>query len=881
MNSAGMMHLRVGPSTIAGLVGDQAAECGDRTAIMAAGMAPLDYSGVAALVGRTRAALREFGIGSGDIVALALPNGPEMATGFLALASAAICAPLNPLLREKNHLEYLGDLRAKAVLAGDGMEEVELAAGQLGIPVLKVIPERRLGAGCFTVRPASRGFDCSPAQPEDPVSEDIALILPTSGTTSKPKLVPLSHRNLCASARNIGVTLGLGPSDRCLNMMPLFHIHGLIAALLSTCASGGSIICTQGFSASHFPSWLAEFEPTWYSAVPTIHQSVLGCADRIRDFRSLRFVRSSSASLPPKVMADLEELFDSPVIEAYGMTEAAHQMASNPLGRQKPGKVGLPAGPEIMVVDESGRTLPTGSTGEIVIRGENVTRGYLHNDAANLEAFRDGWFRTGDQGFFDEDGYLCLTGRTKELINRGGEKIAPREIEEALLEHPAVSQAVSFSIPHPTLGEDVAAAVVLKPGCSTDQDELGRFAAQRLSHFKVPRIIRFVPEIPKGPTGKLQRIGLAETLGIRATENERREFIPPAGPLEEQIAEIWRETLKLESIGAGDDFFLLGGDSLLAVEVVTRVSARIVDIQHVSIYENPRLRDFAHAVQSELEDPKQIDSSSIVPIRVTGDRPPLFCLPGHENKFGIFCRLARFLGTDQPVYGLSYPGLSSEKDHYRLNELADDLISRMREIRPHGPFRLFGHCFGGYIAFEMARRLGSPEVEFLFLMDSYLPAPLKHPACPTGGGHRLEFHLRALEERRGLQKPAYLAARLRATLDEILIRGGNVIYTFFARRGRPIPAFLRRRDIASRFTVGEYRPAAYDGDVRLIRMEDQRSEAGLMGWEGWLRGETKLLRVPFDESGIHSNESVAIIGPRIAAILESGIDNEENHEPSI
>ncbi len=872
MSSAEMIHPQIEPSTIHGLVGDQAIALGEAPAILAAGQSPFSYSEVGKLVERTRAALREFGIGAKDIVALALPNGPEMATGFLALASAAICAPLNPLLRKKNHLDYLGDLRAKAVLAGNGMEEVELAAGQLGIPVLKVIPEQHLGAGCFAVRPPSRGFDRSTVRPEEPGIEDIALILPTSGTTSKPKLVPLSHRNLCASARNIGATLELGPSDKCLNMMPLFLIHGLVAALLSTHVSGGSIICTQGFSASHLPSWLAEFEPTWYSAVPTIHQSVLGIADRIRDSRSLRFVRSSSASLPPKVMADLEKLFESPVIEAYGMTEAAHQMASNPLSRQKPGKVGLPAGPEVMVVDDHGEPLPPGSTGEIVIRGENVTRGYLHNDAANLEAFRDGWFRTGDQGFFDEDGYLCLTGRTKELINRGGEKIAPREIEEALLEHPAVSQAVSFSIPHPTLGEDVAAAVVLKPGCSTDQDELGRFAAQRLSYFKVPRIIRFLSEIPKGPTGKLQRIGLAEALGIRAIENDNREFIPPAGPLEEQIAEIWRETLKLESIGAGDDFFLLGGDSLLAVEVVTRVSARIVDIQHVSIYENPRLRDFARAVQNQLEDPKQIDSSSIVPIRVTGDRPPLFCLPGHENKFGIFCRLARYLGTDQPVYGLSYPGLSSDKDHYRLNELADDLISRMREIRPHGPYRIFGHCFGGYIAFEMARRLGSDgeEIECLFLMDSYLPVPLKHPACPTGAGRRMEFHLRTLGERRGLQKPAYLAARLRATLDEILIRGGNVIYTFFARRGRPIPAFLRRRDIASRFTVGEYRPAPFDGNVWLIRMEDQRSEAGLMGWEGWLRGETKLLRVPFNESGIHSDDSVAIFGPRIAAIIERG-----------
>jgi acyl-CoA synthetase (AMP-forming)/AMP-acid ligase II len=303
--------------------------------------------------------------------------------------------------------------------------------------------------------------------------------------------------------------------------MPLFHIHGLIGAVLSTIAAGGSVFCTPGFNALKFFGWLEESQPTWYSAVPTMHQAILARAERnqeILERRKLRFIRSSSASLPAPVMKELESVFGCPVIESYGMTEASHQMTSNPLppAARKPGSVGRAAGPEVAILSEDGKKLPPGETGEVVIKGPNVTSGYVANDSANAAAFTDGWFRTGDQGVFDTEGYLTITGRLKELINRGGEKVSPLEVDAVLLGHPAVAQAVTFALPHDKLGEEVGAAIVLREGAALTERELRDFAAERLADFKVPRRVLFLEEIPKGATGKLQRIGLAAKLGLGA-----------------------------------------------------------------------------------------------------------------------------------------------------------------------------------------------------------------------------------------------------------------------------------------------------------------------------------------------------------------------------
>jgi acyl-CoA synthetase (AMP-forming)/AMP-acid ligase II len=482
-------------------------------ALAAPGRPALTFGELRSFIARVHRQLAAKGIRAGDRVAIVLPNGPEMASSFLAVASGLSAAPLNPAYKDAEYEFYLSDLRPKLVLVEPNSESaVRAAAARLGIPVaeLRIAPDA--AAGAFTLW--DEEADCVPPKPDQE-----ALVLHTSGTTSRPKVVPLSQSNLFASANNIATTLKLTPEDHCLNVMPLFHIHGLMGVVLSSMSVGASVCCTPGFNALRFFGWARDENPTWYSAVPTMHQAILQRAERNPEAvaaMKLRFVRSSSASLPPPVFKALEDTFRCPVVEAYGMTEASHQMASNPLppGQRKPGFVGRAAGPEICILDKEGNPVPTGSVGEVCIRGANVTVGYENNPSANAASFVRGWFRTGDQGYLDADGYLKISGRIKEIINRGGEKVSPLEVDDVLLEHPSVRQAVTFAMPHKSLGEEVAAAIVLTEGASLTAAELQDFAASTLASYKVPRKIVILEEVPKGPTGKVQRIGLAKLLGL-------------------------------------------------------------------------------------------------------------------------------------------------------------------------------------------------------------------------------------------------------------------------------------------------------------------------------------------------------------------------------
>jgi acyl-CoA synthetase (AMP-forming)/AMP-acid ligase II len=490
-------------------------------AIGAPGRPWLTYGGLRALAGRTVDDLNAMGIGRGDRVALVLPNGPEAAAAFVAIACGATTAPLNPSYKADEFSFYLNDLGARALVIQTGMDSpARDAANALGLPIVELVPDLDGPAGGFTLT-APAGLAGSAARPGPAAAEDTALVLHTSGTTSRPKIVPLSQINITASACHIGATLALGPDDVCLNIMPLFHIHGLIAATLASLAAGGAVCCSPGFNAFRFFPWFSEVRPTWYTAVPTMHQTILDLAPRNRaaiEAGRLRFIRSSSSSLPGPVMTAMEAAFGVPVIESYGMTEASHQMASNPLPPRSrfPGCVGVAAGPEVAIMGEDGALVPSGELGEVVIRGRNVTAGYENNPTANAAAFTNGWFRTGDQGVIDADGYLRLTGRLKELINRGGEKVSPLEVDDVLMEHPEVAQCVTFAMPHAKLGEEVAAAVVLRQGASLKDTDLRDFCGTRLAGFKVPRKIVFLDKIPVGPTGKLRRIDLAERLGLSA-----------------------------------------------------------------------------------------------------------------------------------------------------------------------------------------------------------------------------------------------------------------------------------------------------------------------------------------------------------------------------
>ena len=473
-------------STISNLIDEQTKQRSDAPAIVRSSGEVLSFVALQRQLSIVKDVLNSGGIGRGDRVAMVLPNGPEMAVAFLGVAACAICAPLNLAYREDEFDFYLKDLKAKALLTiKDDPTPASEVARNIGVRIIEIETSNST-AGLFSL---SLDKNRQAISGDRVQSDDVALILHTSGTTSRPKMVLLTQSNLCESAYNVAKSLKLDEKDRCLNVMPLFHIHGLVAALLATLGSGGSVVCTSGFSEGRFFKWMNTLHPTWYTAVPTMHQSILNRAKKehaVVKRNPLRFIRSSSSALPPQVMEQLENCFGAPVIEAYGMTEAAHQMTSNPLppAIRKPRSVGIAAGPEVAVMGEDGTLLKPGQIGEIVIRGTNVTTGYENNPMANQDAFLKGWFRTGDQGKFDDDGYLFITGRIKELINRGGEKISPREVDEVLMDHPAVAQAVAFAVPHPSLGEDMAVAVTLREGYTTNETELRNLVANRLGKLQ-------------------------------------------------------------------------------------------------------------------------------------------------------------------------------------------------------------------------------------------------------------------------------------------------------------------------------------------------------------------------------------------------------------
>jgi oxalate---CoA ligase len=510
--------------TIAALLGRGA---GKAPAIGAPGQQALTYAQLKTLVHTSIQQLNALGIGRNSRIAMVLPNGPQTAAAFVALAAGTTTAPLNPAYRAEEFEFYLTDLKPQALVVQEGMpSSARDVAAKLGLLVIDLHVEPGAPAGSFTLKPASpvtvRNDRAAASNPGMAAADDLALVLHTSGTTSRPKIVPLTQRNIVSSARHIAGTLELVPTDVCLNIMPLFHIHGLIGAVLSSLSVGAQVSCAPDSSPVKFFGWLGDVKPTWYTAAPSLHRAILARAPRHADITAhhrLRLIRSGSAALRPELMESLEQTFGVPVLQTYGMTEASHQVACNPLPPRdrKPGSVGPAAGPEIAIMDEEGRLLPSEVTGEVVIRGPNVTAGYEGNPEANTETFIDGWFRTGDQGRLDSDGYLWLTGRFKELINRGGEKVSPLEIEAVLMNHPDVQQVVSFAMPDEVHGEEVAAAVVRRAGSSLTDRDLRRYAGVHLADFKVPRKILFVDEIPKGATGKLQRIGLAARLGLVAS----------------------------------------------------------------------------------------------------------------------------------------------------------------------------------------------------------------------------------------------------------------------------------------------------------------------------------------------------------------------------
>jgi oxalate---CoA ligase len=495
----------------------------ERTAVGTSdGRIVVSYGQLDALVRSAMAQLSGLGLSRGATIALVSDNSVEFVVGlFAVVSSGARVAALNPALTSSEMSRRLSELSAYAVLAPEHLASKLQSADAIGSAARWIMSIENSG-GVYEVRIAKRNGR-SPASGLGAEAnalingDDVALLMFTAGTTSAPKLVPLTHRNIAASVHSISSGYDLSLKDATLIVMPLFHGHGLVAGLLATLASGGSayLPSTGGFSAHLFWPDVVRLGVTWYTAVPTIHRILLNRASREYPGSSsvaLRFIRSCSAPLEEELATAMIATFRVPLISAYGMTEASHQVSSNPLpvhGSNKPSSVGLPTGVEVRIVTEDGKDAATGSIGEIWVRGATVTNGYLNNPQANSTSFVDGWFRTGDLGSRDADGYLFVRGRIKEIINRGGEKISPGDIDAALLSNPKVLEAASFGESDAFYGETVQAAVILRPGMQATEGELRDYSRTKLSAFEVPERIYIVADFPRTAKGSTDRSALA------------------------------------------------------------------------------------------------------------------------------------------------------------------------------------------------------------------------------------------------------------------------------------------------------------------------------------------------------------------------------------
>jgi acyl-CoA synthetase (AMP-forming)/AMP-acid ligase II/acyl carrier protein len=544
------------------------------------------YSNLIHRIESLRSDLKERGVNPGHRLAIAMPNGPDFAMAIMAVAGISVALPVDPEIPRAEADRFFRNLAVDALMVPSGTESsVRRCAMLLELTVLEVMPGRDRDSG------ALESSDCVLRKPH---GDATGLLLTTSGSTGRPKQVLLSQANLCRSAANVGNSLRLTPGDIGLCVMPLYHVHGLVAGLLAGLHAGGRVVCVPGSGGNHVADWFRDSSPTWYTASPTVHRSIL---DRLSpDTIKLRVVRSCSSPMPGTLLSRVESVFQCPVVEAYGMTEASHQIASNPLppAPRKPGSVGVATGTEIVIRNENGVPVPSGDAGEITIRGDNVIHAY-HSEVANDDQFHGDWLRTGDEGYLDADGYLFITGRIKETINRGGEKVRPLEIDQVLGAHPGVEIAMAFGVPHPSLGEDVVAAVVPFDGDDLKEQDLRDYAFEHLAPFKVPTRIFVVDKVP-GSDIKPKRSELAEKMShLLFTE-----YVAPATSTEQVVADLYTQVLGIERVGRLDNFFSLGGDSLQATLVQSKLTQRFqIDLKIGRLFERPSVAELAALIDEQ------------------------------------------------------------------------------------------------------------------------------------------------------------------------------------------------------------------------------------------------------------------------------------------
>jgi acyl-CoA synthetase (AMP-forming)/AMP-acid ligase II/thioesterase domain-containing protein/acyl carrier protein len=843
----------------------------DAPAFLADGRAPLTYSGLVEVMDGVRGALNASGIGRGDGVGVVHSGGGEMAALLLGVLSGAAIVPLNPALTEDELTLQVNNCGLRAVIMEDGFESAARAAAEAcAVPILDALggPDGATTVtGTVQLRAGTSGEAANPgpARPEDP-----ALVLVTSGTTSRNKIVPLRQAHVIARSRVQSELFELRSHDRSLNLRPLHYAAGVYNV---TCAlyAGGSIIFHSPFEERTFFHYIETMEPTWVVGGHTVLRQVFDMAPAHADEISrsaLRFFRVGSGRLEPKVLDGLEALFGAPVAESYGATETG-RITGRPLGapKNKQSTVGIATNCEVRIISEAGLPLATGQRGEIQVRGPQVFDGYVNDDEANAEAFTDDWFHTGDEGVFDEDGYLTLTGRIKEVINRGGEKVSPLEVDAAIMNHPDVREAAAFPIPHPTLGEEVAAAVVAAPGASLSAAVLTKYLLENLSGFKVPRRFIFTDAIPKGGTGKVQRYKLAEELGVGA---ERRQPARKPTPLEHRLLRIWQRVLNSSTLGPDDNFFLAGGDSVQAVELFLQIERELG--QHLPIavlFEAGTVAEMARLIAAGQP------QGAVVAIQPKGKEPPFFCVHGNGGEVIGFHNLARHLGQDQPFYGVQSIGWDTATPPFTDSaQMASHYVAEMRKVQPHGPYYLGGYSFGGRIAVYMAMilRAAGEKVALLALLD---------PNSYVGRVHAtLEMWLERNEamtmQGNVYQTARFMLIRTRKSYDWIYERLRRAvlfpIWNHYRGSNKPQPLFMRRPDRANRLVRLEHdEMPQYDGDAVYFRTDNWRRSMDHTdvkdSWDRIVLGELTVIPVPGRHAAIIKEPDVRHLARELGKAL--------------
>lgn len=687
-------------------------------AMEARGFTPLSYCKLQQLIAEARVALRLAGFGRTSRIVIAVPDSKQAALAILAIACSAISVPLSPRLTRSEIETSLQALQPDVILLVKGSDsEARRAAENKKITILEVAQPKN-GVFDFTIIGAPTNIAAS-GEADEPDPEAPAFILQTSGTTGKPKLIPFTHRNMLAVAARSRAWFKLTPEDRCLCVAPVFYAHGLKIAILTPLLTGGTVVFPTDNLKFDYVEWFDTLKPTWYSASPVIHRLVFDQTQAVADAKtrhSLRFILTSSAPIPQNVLEGLQNTLGVPLVEHYSSSEASLVAANLPMpAAAKSGSVGLPWPDTVIIVGEDNCKLSPGEQGEILVRGPTVVPGYLDAPDLNSCSYFDGWFKTGDIGSLDKDGFLTLHGRKSDVINRGGEKIFPAEIDDALLRHPAVVEAAAFPVAHSRLGEDVAAAVVLKPGSTVTPQDLRRFLQQTLASFKLPRRIHVVATLPKGNTGKIRRFDICKFVGAPQVDGDDQNW---ASPFEIEIASIWQRLLGSETIGPKDDFFELGGDSLLATQMLLELEGCVGRALPVEIlFDNSTIRQLTNKLSEETFSK---DRSLLVQLQPNGNKTPMIFIHGDFRQGGHYVgNLARHLGPDRTFYSLQSHGFA--RDYIpSIRQMAHEYKLALDAAGIQGPYCLGGHCNGALIALELANQLeaAGQKVELVIIIDA-------------------------------------------------------------------------------------------------------------------------------------------------------------------